>query len=65
MPQDSWGNYVAGVVDLDPGSGGSFNGGGSSSGIGAPTASTTGNIYIQTDSDPPGLLWEYYSGAWH
>lgn len=45
----------------------SSSGGGITSGAGAPTStpSSGSGIYIQTDSVPPGLQWEYYSGAWH
>ena len=36
-------------------------------GTGAPTSVPTGGccLYIQTDSIPPGTIWQYYSGAWH
>ena len=38
-----------------------------SCGTGAPSAAPAGGcgVYIQTDSVPAGLIWEYYSGAWH
>ena len=43
------------------------SGGGTNGGTGVPTAtpSTPYALYIQTDSVPPGLIWEYYNGAWH
>jgi hypothetical protein len=44
-------------------------GGGSvACGTGAPTAAPSGTcgFYIQTDSAPnPGVIWEYFGGAWH
>lgn len=43
-------------------------GGGTLGGTGAPTSTPTASyaLYIQTDSTPnPGLLWEWYGGAWH
>lgn len=47
--------------------GGGGGGGGVTAGNGAPVAAPASGagIYIQQDSVPPGLLWEYYSGAWH
>lgn len=43
------------------------SGGGTNGGTGVPTStpSTPYALYIQTDSVPAGLIWEYYSGAWH
>lgn len=37
------------------------------SGTGAPgfTPVVQNAIYIQTDSAPPGLIWQYYNGSWH
>lgn len=37
------------------------------SGTGAPAFTPTSGtaLWIQTDSVPPGLIWEYYNGAWH
>lgn len=44
-------------------------GGGSvACGTGAPSAAPSGTcgFYIQTDSAPnPGVVWEYFGGAWH
>lgn len=43
------------------------NGGCLSCGTGAPTftPATGCCLYIQTDSIPPGTIWQYYSGSWH
>jgi hypothetical protein len=43
--------------------GGVSCGNGSPSGVIHPTSSCS--LYIQLDSMPPGLIWEYYNGAWH
>lgn len=45
----------------------SGNGGGISTGNGAPSLAPAGGvgIYIQQDSVPPGLMFEYYGGSWH
>jgi len=42
-------------------------GGGVTAGTGAPSSTPTssGALYIQTDSIPAGQIWEWYSGAWH
>lgn len=42
-------------------------GGGTAGGTGAPTSTPTSQyaLYIQTDSVPPGQIWEWYSGSWH
>jgi hypothetical protein len=48
--------------------GGSISGGGNvTCGAGVPTSTPSSGcgIYQQTDSIPPGLMWQYYSGAWH
>ena len=42
---------------------GVFAGNGDPTGVVVPT--TAGAIYVQIDSDPPGIIWEFYSGAWH
>jgi hypothetical protein len=36
-------------------------------GAGDPTNTPAGGccLYIQTDSIPPGTIWQYYSGSWH
>lgn len=47
--------------------GGGVGGGNVTTGNGAPT-STPGSsaaIYLQQDSVPPGVIWEWYGGAWH
>lgn len=44
------------------GSGGTFGGNGSPVGVVFPTSAFA--FYIQADSVPPGLVWEYYNGAW-
>jgi hypothetical protein len=49
-------------------SGGSIGGGGSvTCGTGVPTSTPSSGCgyYTQTDSIPPGLIWQYYNGAWH
>ena len=54
------------VSALSPGGWGTtqlFGGTGSPVGIIKPT--TTFAIYIQSDSSPPGLIWEWYDGQWH
>lgn len=49
--------------------GGTGSGGGTLGGTGSPvgvvTPSSAFAFYIQTDSAPPGLIWEWYGGAWH
>jgi len=37
------------------------------SGAGAPgiVPAGTSAVYFQTDSNPPGLQWNYYGGSWH
>ena len=40
-----------------------FTGTGSPVGVIFPTTSAA--FYTQQDSTPPGLVWSYYSGAWH
>lgn len=56
-------NQIAG------GGSGVSNFGGVTGGTGAPTStpSSAYAIYIQTDSAPPGQLWEWYGspGSWH
>lgn len=42
---------------------GVYSGAGSPSGVITPAG--TSAIYIQTDSTPPGIEWQYYGGAWH
>lgn len=48
---------------------GGAGGGGTLGGTGAPTGVITPSsdyaLYIQTDSVPPGLIWEWYGGVWH
>ena len=49
---------------LAGGSGGGTSGGnGSPVGVITPTSSHA--FYIQDDSTPPGLIWEWFGGAWH
>jgi hypothetical protein len=38
-----------------------------SCGTGAPTSTPASGcaFYIQTDSVPPGVVWQYYGGVWH
>jgi hypothetical protein len=38
-----------------------------SCGAGAPTSTPSSGcaMYIQTDSIPPGVVWQYYGGVWH
>ena len=40
-----------------------FAGTGSPVGIVTPTADAA--FYTQTDSTPPGLVWQWYGGVWH
>jgi hypothetical protein len=51
------------------GGGGGSGGGGVTAGNGAPTSTPTssGALYIQQDSVPAGLIWEWYGspGSWH
>jgi hypothetical protein len=49
---------------------GGTSGGGSigpvSSGNGTPTAATPGNLYVQWDSTPPGIIWwKDQNGNWN
>lgn len=52
---------------LCSGGGGGASGGGVTAGAGAPSSvpASGAALYIQTDSVPPGIIWEYYSGTWH
>lgn len=36
-------------------------------GTGAPTVAPASGcgLYVQTDSVPAGVIWQYYGGAWH
>lgn len=48
---------------------GSTGGGGAVGGVtngnGAPTAATTGNLYVQWDSIPPNVVWaKNQDGSW-
>jgi len=61
---DIFGNYTPGLVSL--GATVSVTGGaaGATGGNGAPTSNTPGFLYVQNDSNPPGLIWEKVNGAW-
>jgi len=67
--KDGFGNYQTGLKDAGqtlPSA--STSGDGSvPAGTGAPSTAPSGGagFYIQTDSTPPGVIWEYYGGAWH
>ena len=39
-----------------------FSGNGDPTGVVFPTCDTA--FYIQKDSDPQGIIWPYYNGAW-
>jgi hypothetical protein len=58
------GNSTTGWSQITGGGGG---GGGVTGGTGQPSANpgTSYAVYIQTDSVPPGLLWQWYLGGWH
>ncbi len=36
-------------------------------GTGAPTSTPASGcgLYVQTDSIPAGIIWQYYNGSWH
>lgn len=63
------GLYMGGNYRSSAAGGGGANSGGSGTngaGNGAPTGTAAeGSIYIQKDSIPAGLIWEYYNGSWH
>lgn len=52
------------VQVLNASVGGGTNGG-TGSPVGVVTPSSSYALYIQTDSVPPGQIWEWYGGAWH
>lgn len=61
---DIYGNYTPNLVSLAQNVPAVGGGGGSSAGNGAPTSNTPGVIYIQNDSNPPGLQWNKVNGVW-
>lgn len=56
-------------INAVAGTGGGGGGGGTLGGTGSPvgvvTPTSSFSFFIQTDSVPPGLVWEWYGGAWH
>lgn len=54
------------LSSLTGGSSGGSSIGPVSAGNGAPTAVTPGNLYVQYDSNPPGIIWwKDGSGNWN